>query len=218
MLVAKSTGGADQGRARPTNKLEERRAELARFAVATMARRGFANTSLRDIANDSPYSHGVLHYYFTDKWELVAHCLTLFNGDRADWVAAMLEAEIGAADFRTAVARSLADGIREHTSGYIVWYDLRSQPGLNAAVAEVVRRIDRQRQAGGRLLAGRHAELAEARLVFDADTIYAMVDGLVEHTVRRYAAGDDDALPWLEREVNRFLEVSVGGSLSAVHG
>ena len=217
-LPAKNTSRIEQSHQRSATKLEERRAELARSALNTMARRGFANTSLRDIAKDSPYSHGVLHYYFSDKRELVAHCLTVFNDTRSDFVAAMGSAELAVEDFRASVAKELAEGVRENTNGYVVWYDVRSQRGIDGSVADTIRRIDRDRRAGGHLVTTRHAELAGAQLVYSADTSYALVDGLIEHAVHRHTTGDPDALTWLEREIVRFLVVSVGGTLSAVDG
>ncbi len=214
-MPARNTSRVQQSHERSASKLEERRAELARSALATLARRGFAHTSLRDIANDSPYSHGVLHYYFSDKSELVAHCLTMFNEHRSEFLAGLNHADLTAEEFRAAIARTVAEGVRDNTSGYVVWYDLRSQPGLDRTVAETIRRIDEGRRFGAHLAARRHAELAGAPLVHPAETSYALSDGLIQHAVRRHVAGDPAALDWLEREVVRFLEVSIGGALSA---
>jgi TetR/AcrR family transcriptional repressor of bet genes len=200
---------------RSVTKLEERRAELARSALTTLARRGFAHTSLRDIAKDSPYSHGVLHYYFSDKSELVAHCLTMFSEHRSEFLAELNHADLTAEDFRAAMARTVAQGVRDNTSGYVVWYDLRSQPGVDDTVAATIRRIDQERRFGAHLATKRHAELADAEVVYSAETSYALSDGLIQHAVRRYDGGDTEAPVWLEAEIARFLEVSIGGALSA---
>ena len=53
--------------ARQLDKFAERRAQLAAAALQTLAEQGYARTSLRDIAQNSEFSHGVLHYYFSDK-------------------------------------------------------------------------------------------------------------------------------------------------------
>jgi len=217
-VPAKNTSRLEQSHRRSVAKLEERRAELARSALETVARRGFANTSLRDIATDSPYSHGVLHYYFADKWALVAHCLTMFHEYRSEFLAALGHADLTAEEFRAATAKTVADGVRDNTSGYVVWYDLRSQPGIDESVAETIERIDKERRFGAKYATTRHAELAGAQLVYTADTSYALSDGLIRHGVRRHVAGDPDALIWLEREIERFLVVSIGGTLSAVDG
>ena len=50
--------------ARPADKFDERRDELAESALKTLGELGYARTSLREIAQNSEFSHGVVHYYF----------------------------------------------------------------------------------------------------------------------------------------------------------
>ena len=61
-----------RSRRSPVDRFDERRNELAESALLTLGELGYARTSLRDIASNSPFSHGVLHYYFADKLELVS--------------------------------------------------------------------------------------------------------------------------------------------------
>ncbi|WP_278257968.1 TetR family transcriptional regulator [Nocardioides convexus] len=51
----------------PADKHDERRRALAESALRTLGELGYARSSLREIANNSEFSHGVVHYYFTDK-------------------------------------------------------------------------------------------------------------------------------------------------------
>src|SRR5436189_5951208 len=53
------------------DKFSARRIELAEAALETLAELGYARTSLREIAQKSEFTHGVLHYYFSDKVELI---------------------------------------------------------------------------------------------------------------------------------------------------
>src|ERR1700747_3050170 len=46
------------------DKFSARRIELADAALETLAELGYARTSLREIAQKSEFTHGVLHYYF----------------------------------------------------------------------------------------------------------------------------------------------------------
>ncbi len=64
---------------RHVDKFTERRAELADAALKTLAELGYARTSLREIAQNSGFSHGVLHYYFTDKVDLITHCVKQYK-------------------------------------------------------------------------------------------------------------------------------------------
>src|ERR1700735_5262158 len=66
---------------RQVDKFAERRDELAAAARQTLAELGYANTSLRDIAQNSAFSHGVLHYYFADKFELITYCVRQYKAE-----------------------------------------------------------------------------------------------------------------------------------------
>ena len=57
----------------PADKHDERRRALADSALRTLGELGYARASLREIANNSEFSHGVVHYYFHDKLELIVY-------------------------------------------------------------------------------------------------------------------------------------------------
>ena len=63
----------------PADKYDERRTQLAISALATLGELGYAKTSLREIAQNSEFSHGVVHYYFADKFELITHCVRYYK-------------------------------------------------------------------------------------------------------------------------------------------
>src|ERR1700739_4885285 len=56
-------------------KFNARRVELAEAALETLGELGFARTSLREIAQNSAFTHGVFHYYFSDKLDLICCCV-----------------------------------------------------------------------------------------------------------------------------------------------
>src|SRR5215211_8672577 len=64
---------------RQVDKFAERRAQLAASALRTLSQLGYARTSLREIAQNSEFSHGVVHYYFADKFELITHCVRYYK-------------------------------------------------------------------------------------------------------------------------------------------
>ena len=63
----------------PADKYDERRNQLAESALQTLGELGYARTSLREIANNSEFSHGVVHYYFSDKTELIVYCVRYYK-------------------------------------------------------------------------------------------------------------------------------------------
>ena len=52
-------------------KRSRRKDELALAAIDALKQLGYARTSLRDIAEISGVSVGMLHYYFEDKTDLI---------------------------------------------------------------------------------------------------------------------------------------------------
>ena len=61
------------------DKFEDRRRELADATLLTLADLGYARTSLRTIAEQTDFSHGLLHYYFADKTELITYCVRRYK-------------------------------------------------------------------------------------------------------------------------------------------
>src|ERR1700745_4427408 len=76
----------------PVDKFAERRIELAEATLQTLSELGYARTSVRDIAQNSAFTHGVLHYYFRDKVDLIlcsvrqykARCVTRYDQVTSD--------------------------------------------------------------------------------------------------------------------------------------
>ncbi|ERB50830.1 hypothetical protein N806_06420, partial [Rhodococcus sp. P27] len=74
-VSSEKRSNADKVSRRQVDKFSERRDQLAEAALQTLAELGYARTSLREIAQNSEFSHGVLHYYFSDKVDLITHCV-----------------------------------------------------------------------------------------------------------------------------------------------
>ena len=70
---------ATKTRERPVDRYDERRNQLAESALQTLGELGYARASLREIANNSEFSHGVVHYYFQDKFELIIYCVRYYK-------------------------------------------------------------------------------------------------------------------------------------------
>ncbi len=109
------------------DKLETRRVELAEATLETLAELGYARTSLREIAQNSPFSHGVLHYYFSDKVDLIccgvryykARCVTRYDG-----VVATARSRDSLLD---GFCAKLEETLTQEAKMHRLWYDLRSQ-------------------------------------------------------------------------------------------
>ncbi|MBW0091838.1 TetR family transcriptional regulator, partial [Pseudonocardia sp. KRD-188] len=110
-----------------TDRVEERRRELAAAALTTLSELGYARTSLREIAQNSAFSHGVLHYYFRDKVDLITYCVRQYKAAcvlRYDQIVATAgTADALATGFADGLVATLVEDARMHR----LWYDLRSQ-------------------------------------------------------------------------------------------
>ncbi|HEY0616664.1 MAG TPA: TetR family transcriptional regulator, partial [Kribbella sp.] len=88
------TEATDRISRRQVDKFAERRSQLATSALRTLSELGYARTSLREIAQNSEFSHGVLHYYFRDKVELITYCVKQYKAEcvtRYDQIVATAE-------------------------------------------------------------------------------------------------------------------------------
>src|SRR5208337_1927722 len=128
---------------RRVDKFAERRAELAEAALQTLSELGYARTSLREIAQNSEFTHGVLHYYFSDKVDLIlcsvrqyrARCVTRYDEvtARATTYDELMEGFL----------ESLGDTVRQEAHMHRLWYDIRAQALFEAAFREDVAEIDK---------------------------------------------------------------------------
>src|ERR1700733_6547886 len=112
---------------RQVDKFAERRAQLAGTALQTLAELGIARTSLRDIAQNSEFSHGVLHYYFSDKIELITCCVRQYKAEcvkRYDGVVATSESP---GELKRGFGAVMAATLRDEAKMHRLWYDLRTQ-------------------------------------------------------------------------------------------
>ncbi|MDT7799880.1 MAG: hypothetical protein QOI78_3313 [Actinomycetota bacterium] len=190
---------------RGVDKFTERRAQLAESALQTLAELGYARTSLREIAQNSEFSHGVLHYYFADKVELLTHCVRQFEEvcvTRYDELVARAEtADELEHDFAAAMAGTLRADAKMHR----LWYDLRNQSLFDESFRADVLEIDRRREEMIWHVVARYAELASAPVDVPPSVAYALFDGLFQQALLRHLAGSESAASSLERDVPAVL-------------
>ncbi|MGW4526774.1 TetR/AcrR family transcriptional regulator [Amycolatopsis sp. NPDC004378] len=190
---------------RQVDKFDQRRAQLAESALQTLAELGYARTSLREIAQNSDFSHGVLHYYFADKVDLLTHCVRQFEEvcvTRYDELVARAQtAEELEKDFASAMAATLRADAKMHR----LWYDLRNQSLFEESFRADVLEIDRRREEMIHHVVARYADLAGGAEDVPQPVAYALLDGLFQQALLRHLAGQEDAAAELERDVPSVL-------------
>ncbi|HVE27130.1 MAG TPA: TetR/AcrR family transcriptional regulator [Sporichthya sp.] len=200
-----STAGSERVSARLVDKFAARRDELAAATRATLAEMGYARTSLREIAANSAFSHGVLHYYFRDKVDLITHSVRQYKAEcvsRYDVIVA--EATDGdelARGFAVAMAVTLRDDAALHR----LWYDLRNQSMFDDVFRADVAEIDAGLEAMIWRVVSRYAELTGATILLSSKAAYAVFDGLFLQALGRWTTDPTGAAAELETAVDTLL-------------
>jgi TetR/AcrR family transcriptional regulator, fatty acid metabolism regulator protein len=87
---------------------EARRKQLIETTIRTVARQGFANTTLADIARAAGVSTGVIAYHFQGKDDLIEQCIrALFDAPNAYVVERVDRADGWAEKLRTYIASNI---------------------------------------------------------------------------------------------------------------
>jgi AcrR family transcriptional regulator len=191
---------------RQVDKFAERRAELAAAALRTLAERGYAETSLRDIAQNSEFSHGVLHYYFADKIELITYCVRQYKAVCVQRYDAIVNTAGSADELRKGLGGAMAQTLREDASMHRLWYDLRNQSMFDERFRADVLDIDASLERMIWRIASRYAELLAAPLAVTSPEAYALMDGLFQHALLRQFSGAPAAADDLDTRVQRLLD------------
>ena len=126
------SGATKVARRPPADKYDERRNQLAESALRTLGERGYARTSLREIANNSEFSHGVLHYYFADKLELVTYSISYYKMRCISRYDPVIEESTTEQELIDGFAAKLVETIVEEAPMHRLWYDLRVQSMFDA--------------------------------------------------------------------------------------
>lgn len=171
------------------SKHEDRREQLAESALVTLGELGYAKTSLREIAQHSPFSHGVVHYYFSSKEELITYCVRYYKRTCVTRYDEIVSSSTTADELQSRFAAKLAETIREEGPMHQLWYDLRNQSMFEPSLREVVLDIDGQLQQMIWRVVTRYAELADREPALDPVTTYGMLDGLFAQTLLLWATG-----------------------------
>ncbi|MET9489560.1 TetR/AcrR family transcriptional regulator [Nocardia sp. NPDC006630] len=192
------------------DKFAERRTQLATAALDTLAELGYARTSLREIAQKSEFSHGVLHYYFSDKVELLTHAVQLYEAvcvTRYDDVVATSHT---AEELRDAFSALMAGTLRDDAPLHRLWYDVRNQGLFEESFRTDVVDIDKRRQQMIANVVERYAVLCDRPLVVSQSLAYATFDGLFQQALLRHYADEPDAAESLRHDAAQLLDLTIG--------
>jgi AcrR family transcriptional regulator len=204
-MTARNITRLDRTPRQRVDKFAERRAELAEAALQTLSELGYARTSVREIAQNSAFTHGVLHYYFTDKVDLIlcsvrqykARCVT-----RYDTVTSAAEnADELAEGFLDLLGQTLRDEAHLHR----LWYDIRAQAMFEPSFQTEIAEIDKSLEGMIWRIMTRFFDLAGRAPTLSPSAAYAVMDGLFQQYLLRHLSGDKSAVGHLHVDVRNVL-------------
>lgn len=192
------------------DKFDERRVELAEAAIVTLAELGYARTSLREIAQNSEFSHGVLHYYFNDKVDLITCCVRLYKSrcvTRYDAIVARAQTYPQLLDgFLGALSATMLGESHLHR----LWYDLRSQALYEPAFRADVAKIEASLEAMIWRVMTRFAALSGRQANMPPALAYAIFDGLFQQYLLKNLIGDAGAIAEMQSNARLILQQAFG--------
>ncbi len=184
---------------------EIRRRALGESALRTLGEVGYARTSLREIASHSEFSHGVVHYYFRDKTELIVYGVRQYKAQcvtRYDDVVADSTTSDGLVE---SFAAKLVETIVDEAPMHRLWYDLRTQSMFEPSLREDVLAIDRALEGMVWRVIEKYAALSDKEPALSPPVAYAMLDGLFQQALLGHLCGREGALEALVEQVHGLL-------------
>jgi AcrR family transcriptional regulator len=195
---------------RQVDKFAERREELADAALLTLAEQGYANTSLRDIAQHSAFSHGVLHYYFADKFELISYCVRRYKTQCVRRYDTIVATAATAGQLLAEVGTAMTGSLRDDAAMHRLWYDLRNQSQFDERFRADVGDIDSSLEQMIWRIVSRYADLAGRPPAVSPGLAYALADGVFQQALLAYLSGDPAALDQFGANMRQVLPSLLG--------
>jgi len=199
-------------RRNPVDKHDARRRALADSALRTLGALGYAKSSLREIANNSEFTHGVVHYYFADKFELIVYCVRQYKATCVMRYDGVVADSTTAEELVDAFAAKLRETIVDEAPMHRLWYDLRSQSMFEENLREAVQQIDKTLEEMIWRVVTRYAELAGAEVAVSSHLAYAVLDGIFQPALLGYLCDHEGALDELDTEVRQALPLMLAAS------
>lgn len=198
-------------RRNPVDKHDARRRALADSALQTLGELGYARSSLREIANNSEFTHGVVHYYFGDKLQLIVYCVKQYKATCVQRYDGVVSDSMGPEELVDAFVAKLCETLVDEAPMHRLWYDLRSQSMFEEDLREAVQQIDKTLEEMIWRVVTRYAQLVDNEAVVSSHVAYAVLDGIFQQALLAHLCGREDALEQLAAEVRQAMPLMLAG-------
>jgi len=188
-------------------KHDARRRALADSALRTLGELGYAKASLREIANNSEFSHGVVHYYFDDKLDLIVYCVKQYKATCVHRYDEVIVTASTPEELVELFADKLVETIVDEAPMHRLWYDLRSQSMFEEDLRDAVLAIDKTLENMIWRVVSTYSELAGREPAMSANVTYGLLDGLFQQALLGHLSGRPEALETLRVQVCGLMPV-----------
>jgi TetR/AcrR family transcriptional regulator, transcriptional repressor of bet genes len=193
----------------PADKHEERRVAIADSALRTLGEVGYARASLREIANNSDFSHGVVHYYFEDKHDLIVYCVRRQKSDCVRRYDGVIADSATPDEMLARFADKLVESLEVDAPMHRLWYDVRAQSMFESRLRDVAVEVDGWLEDMVWRIVSRYAELSETVPAMTPAVLYAIFDGLFQQALVDVTRGREGALEDLRDVVRSLLPTMI---------
>ena len=129
---------------------ERRRQQLIESTMASIAKRGFAETTMADVAKGAKLSHGIVNFHFKSKDQLLVDTLRHLTEEyRAVWRGAVAKAGPGVADKLLALYLADFDPAVCTRKKLAVWHAFYGEAKSRPTYREICGASDQQRIDAG---------------------------------------------------------------------
>ncbi|GEP37839.1 TetR family transcriptional regulator [Nocardioides psychrotolerans] len=173
--------------------------------MRTLGERGYARTSLREIATNSQFSHGVVHYYFHDKLELIIYCVRYYKAQCVTRYDAVVADSTTAEELLDSFGAKLVETLREEAPMHRLWYDMRTQSMFEESLRESVTMIDAALEEMIWRVVSRYSELAGRPTAMPSGAAYGVLDGLFQQALLGHLNDDPAALDVIAAQVHELM-------------
>jgi AcrR family transcriptional regulator len=135
----------------------------------------------------------VLHYYFSDKHDLLTHCVRQYEAACVTRYDEIVASATSAAELEQEFSAAMAQTLRTDAPMHRLWYDLRNQSLFEESFRADVLEIDQRREDMIWRVISRYAEFAGITVAVSPGVAYAVLDGLFQRALLHELAGDQDA-------------------------
>jgi AcrR family transcriptional regulator len=174
---------------------------------------GYARASLREIANNSDFSHGVVHYYFEDKHDLIVYCVREYKAVCVRRYDPVIDDATTSAELVAGFADKLVETLAEDAAMHRLWYDVRTQSMYDERLRDVAIEIDGWLEDMIWRIVSRYAELAGGEPAMPSNVLYGIFDGLFQQALISVTLGGEAALD-LRTLVHQLLPTMITASVT----